>query len=75
MRDDVLIQLTDKVMQDAEFRGRLRNDLEGSLAAEGFQLNDEELSAVRAFHGETAGLSDAELQTALADSGKRQFAA
>ena len=75
MRDDVLMQLTDRVMTDADFREHARRDLDDALRAAGFELNDEELAAVREFHGQTAGLSNAELEAALADpSGRRQFA-
>jgi hypothetical protein len=74
MRDDVLIRLTDRVMTDAGFRSRARADLDGALRAEGFDLTDEELAAVREFHRQTADLSDAELTAALTDTDRRQFA-
>jgi hypothetical protein len=74
MRDDVLIQLADRVMSDAGFRQRLRTDLGGALRADGFTLSDDELAAVRAFQQQTAGLSDQELTATLSDpAARRQF--
>lgn len=76
MRDDVLMRLMDRVMSDADFRRRLRSDLDGTLRIEDFQLTEDELMAVREFHRHTAGLGDAELELALADPVRRQqFAA
>lgn len=72
IRDDVLIRLVDRAMSDEEFRRRAQADPEGTLRAEGFDLNDEELSAVKEFQEQVAGLSDEELQRAIADTPRRQ---
>ncbi len=74
MRDDVLVQLTDRVMTDAGFRSRLRSDLDGVLQSAGFALDDSELSAVRAFQQQTADMTDEQLTASLADPAvRRQF--
>ena len=65
MRDDVMSALVDKVMMDDGFRERARTDLDGALADSGFELEDDELQAVREFHGEMAGLSDDEVTATL----------
>ena len=52
-----------------------RTDLEGALRSEGFDLDDEEMSAVRQFHEQGIGMTDAELTASLTTSGQRkQFA-
>ena len=72
VRDDVLMRLVDRAMSDEEFRRRAHEDPEGTLRAEGFELNDDELSAVKEFQQQVAGLSDEELQRAIADAPRRQ---
>ena len=73
MRDDVLAGLVDKAMTDADFRRSAMTDLEGTLAAHGYDLEPEELEAVREFHGQVAGKSEAEVQEVLAaNAGRRQ---
>lgn len=74
MRDDVLMRFTDRVMNDAEFRTMARADLDGALREGGFDLNDDELSAVREFHRSASGLSDEELAGALTERGRQQYA-
>ena len=75
MRDDVLIQLTDRVMEDTAFRAQARTDLDGALRDAGFELNPDEMAAVREFHGSVADLSDDQLIAAMADpQQRRQFA-
>jgi hypothetical protein len=76
MRDDVLMQLSDRVFGDAAFRAQARTDLDGALRDAGFELNSDEMAAVREFHGSTVALSDEQLMAAMADpQQRRQFAA
>jgi len=75
MRDDVLAALVDRALTDPDFRRRAADDLDGTLAAEGFDLEPEELAAVREFHSQAAGRSDEELEVLLAGGGRRQQAA
>jgi hypothetical protein len=73
MRDEVLAGLVDKAMTDPEFRRQAVADLDGTLAAHGYELQPDELEAVRDFHGQVAGKSEAEVQELLAaNSGRRQ---
>ncbi len=72
MRDEVLMQLVDRAMSDEDFRNRARQDPEGTLRAEGFDLDDEEMAAVKQFQAETSGLSDDELNQAIAGGARRQ---
>ena len=72
MRDDVMMQLVDKAMSDEDFRRRAQEDPEEALRAEGFELEDDELEAVKSFQSETAGMSEDELNRALADAPRRQ---
>ena len=74
MRDDVLADLVDRAMTDADFRRRAADDLDGTLEAEGFRLEPDELSAVREFHSQVAGKSDQEVEAMVADAGRRQQA-
>ncbi len=75
MRDRILIQLVDKAISDPEFRANARKDVEGVLRAYGYELNSDELAAVKAFQAETADLSDGELDAVLVgNSQRRQFA-
>ena len=72
MRDEVLMELVDKAVDDEEFRTKARQDPEGTLRDYGFDLTDEELQAVKDFQRETEGLSDADLTEAIAGgSGRR----
>jgi hypothetical protein len=71
-RDDVLMRLMDRAMADEDFRRRAHDDPEGTLRAEGFDLSGEELAAVKEFQQQVAGLSDEELQRAIADAPRRQ---
>ena len=72
MRDDVMIRLTDRLMADADFRAKARTDLDGTLQQAGFALHDDEMAAVREFHGNAAGMSDEQLTTALANPDPRR---
>ena len=76
MRDDVMIQLSDRLFGDSAFRAQARTDLDGALRDAGFQLNPDEMAAVREFHGSAVALSDDQLMAAMADPHqRRQFAA
>lgn len=72
MRDAVLMSLMDRLIADAGFRARARADLNGALQAEGFALQEDELSAVRDFHRHAAELSDDDLTAVLANPARRQ---
>ena len=75
MRDDVLAGLVDRAMTDPEFRRSAVADLDGTLAANGYELEPDELAAVREFHGQVAGKSEAEVEELLtATAGRRQQA-
>ena len=74
MRDDVLADLVNRAMTDADFRRRAADDLDGTLQDEGFTLEPDELAAVREFHTQVAGKSDQELEAMVADAGRRQQA-
>ncbi len=74
MRDDVMLRLTDQLMNDSAFRERARADLDGTLKDAGFQLEPAELTAVREFHGNAAVMSDSDLMAAMSDPAtRRQF--
>jgi hypothetical protein len=74
MRDDVLMNLVDRALTDPEFRTRAQEDLEGTLRAEGFDLSEEEMAAVREFHSQFAGLSDEEVEGQLEEAKRQQGA-
>ena len=65
MRDEVLMDLVDRAMNDPEFRERARASPPGPLAAYGYDLTPEELAAVREFHAQAAGKSDEEVDQML----------
>ena len=73
MRDDVLMDLVDKAVNDPEFRTKAKDDLEGTLKAYNFDLSEDELTAVRDFHSQAAGKSDEELDEMLAQGSRKQF--
>ena len=74
MRDDVMMQLVDRAMSDEDFRRRAQEDPEETLRAEGFELEDDEIEAVKSFQSETMGMSDEELNRAIAEAPRRQGA-
>jgi hypothetical protein len=74
MRDEVMIDLIDRAMRDPEFREQARQDPDGTLRTHGFDLTADELQAVKEFQQQTAGLSDEELNDAIAQGGRRQGA-
>ena len=74
MRDEVLSSLVDRALSDAEFRRKAKADLEGTLNEYGYDLEPDELEAVREFHRDAAGRSDEELEAMLAGGAARQQA-
>ena len=72
MAGDVLTELVDRAASDPEFRRRALDDLEGTLAAEGYALSDEELAAVRDLHAQAAGLPDDEIDRQLVEASERR---
>ena len=74
MRDAILAGLVDRAMTDADFRRQAITDLDGTLAANGYELQPDELEAVREFHGQVAGKSEAEVQELLAANANRRQA-
>ena len=44
---EAMQQLTDKFMNDAEFREQMRQDPEGTAEAQGFELDEEDRQALR----------------------------
>ena len=74
MRDEVLMELVDKAMNDDGFKEKARDDLEGTLEEYGYDLTPEEYAAVKEFHEQTAGMTHEEVDRALArNAGGRQF--
>ena len=74
MRDEVMMDLVSRAMDDAEFRRRAQDDLDGTLSAYGYELTEDELAAAREFQSSVAGMSDEELTRELTGSGSRRFA-
>ena len=72
MAVDQLSRLVQRAMTDRGFADRAQADLEGTLAAEGFSLSPDEMTAVRGFQAEVAGLSAEEVQARLTDASRRQ---
>ena len=72
MRDDVVQSLVDRALSDGEFRRKAQEDLEGTLREYGYELEPDELAAVREFHGQAAGRSESELQELLAGGAQRE---
>jgi hypothetical protein len=66
IRDEVLVDLVDRARTDPEFKRKARMDLDGTLSEYGYELTREELAAAKEFHRRTQGMSDAELNQALA---------
>ena len=66
IRDEVLMDLVDRARTDPAFKRKARVDLEGTLSEYGYKLSREELAAAKEFHRRTQGMSDAELNRALA---------
>jgi len=67
-----MMALVDRALEDEQFRTQAQEDPEGAVAAAGFDLEEDELAAVKEYQTEIAGLSDEELQEALASGPRRQ---
>ena len=65
MRDEVLMQLVDRAIEDEGFLRRAKADPEAAVKEAGFDLDDEEMAAVRDLHREVLQMSDEELQNRL----------
>ena len=74
MAVDQLSQLVQRGMTDPDFVRRAQTDLDGTLAAEGISLSPDEMTAVREFHGEIAGLSPDQVQAHLSETNGKQGA-
>ena len=72
MRDEVLMDLVDRALSDEQFRTAAKEDPERALADYGYDLDEDELEAVKELQSQVAGLDDAELERALADGARRQ---
>lgn len=59
MSEDMSGELVEKVLHDEAFKESALRDLDGTLAKYGYatRLTTEELSAIRAFHAQSSGLS------------------
>ncbi len=66
IRDEVLMDLVNRVRTDPEFKRKARADLEGTLSEYGYELTSEELAAAKEFHQRTQGMSDAQFMQTLA---------
>jgi hypothetical protein len=78
MRDDVMLSLIDRAMNEAEFRQKALANLEGTLQEYGYDLSPDEMAAVREFQAQTAGKSSEEIDAMLSGGGnttatRRQF--
>ena len=65
MNDKTLADLVERARTDKDFRTSAVRDLEGTLAANGFSLSDDEMEAVRLFHAQAVELTDEELEREL----------
>ncbi len=66
MRDEVLMELVDKAMNDGEFRRKAQENPEGTLSEYGYELTTEEMAAVKEFHSQTQGMTNEQIDRALA---------
>ena len=77
MRDEVLMELVDRAMNDPEFKKKARADLQGALGEYGYELTTEEYEAVNGFQAQTAAMAEQDVERAFAGNGSagtRQFA-
>jgi hypothetical protein len=72
MRDEVLMELVDRALTDEQFRNAVRDDPDSALSAHGFELQPDELEAVKDLQRQTAGMSDDELREAITAGPRRQ---
>lgn len=59
--------LLERLRVDPDFRERAKGDLDALLAAEGYELSDEDLKAVREMHRRASGMTDEEIDAILMD--------
>ena len=65
---EAMRQLTDRFVEDAEFRERMRRDPEGTAASAGFQLDEEDKRALRSTEW---GLPDEQLKERVSKAWRR----
>lgn len=68
MSQTTLAELIERARTDRDFRDRAKTDLDGTLAAEGLTLSDDELEAARQMQAQAQGMSDEELDELLVGS-------
>ena len=61
-----LADLIERARTDHDFRQRALTDLDGTLKSENYDLSEDELAAAREMHRQAQGMSDTELDEALA---------
>lgn len=61
MRDDVMMKLVTHALEDGGFRREALSDPEASLRKRGYELQPDELEAVRNFHAEMADKTSEEV--------------
>src|SRR5215217_8118429 len=66
MREEVLRDLASRATADADFLRQAREDLEGTLARQGYDLTNEEMRLVESLRQQSAGMSDEELARMIA---------
>ncbi len=74
MRDEVFVELVEKTFNDPQFREKAKQDPEGALREHGYELEPQELEAVKEFHAQAAGMTEEEMDRQLARNVRwRQF--
>jgi hypothetical protein len=66
VRENVLRDLASQAATDPDFLRQARQDLEGTLARQGYHLTGEEMRLVEGLRRQTAGMNDEELARTLA---------
>jgi hypothetical protein len=66
VRENVLRDLASQAATDPDFLRQARQDLEGTLARQGYHLTGEEMRLVEGLRDQTAGMSDEDLARTLA---------
>lgn len=65
MRDEVLMELVGRAIDDEEFRRHAKQDPQSAVREAGFDLDEDEMAAVMDLHREVLHMSDEELQSRL----------
>jgi len=68
MRDDVMMRLVDHAIRDEGFRNAAMQDPDGTLRSHGYDLEPDELQAVRDFHVEMVGKSSDEVASHMQEN-------